>query len=69
MLQNQHYNLMESITIISKSLHRYDTYMRDSARCGECQTIWQNLRDEREKDLAMLMDELNKHIKKGEITA
>ncbi|MEJ2032996.1 MAG: hypothetical protein P8Y63_08155 [Deltaproteobacteria bacterium] len=69
MLQDNSYNLMESITIISKSLHRYEKYMKDAARCNECQGVWKKLKEEREKDLALLLSELNKHMEKGEVSS
>lgn len=68
MLKDNNYNLMQDITTISQSLHRYDTYIKDAAHCNECQGVWRKLKSEREKELAMLLEELNKHIKKGEIS-
>jgi len=34
MINNCHYDLMETITIISKSLYRYGTYMKDASDCN-----------------------------------
>jgi len=59
MLKDYSYNLMETITVISQSLARYDTYMKDAAQCGECQEIWKKLKEERERDLSMLLSELD----------
>jgi hypothetical protein len=38
MLENVNYNLMETITIISRSLHRYESYARDASEsdCRSC---------------------------------
>ncbi len=69
MLPNQHYNLIETISVISKSLHRYGTYIDDAAGCKQCQDKWKKIRDEREKELAMLLDELKGHVEKGELSA
>jgi hypothetical protein len=33
MLKNINYNLFETISIISRSLYRYDTYIMDAAEC------------------------------------
>lgn len=69
MLENQHYNLIETISIISKSLHRYDTYIDDAAGCKPCQDTWKKIREEREKELSMLLKELKGHVEKGELAA
>ena len=43
MLQNHDYNLLETITVIARSIYRYDTYMKDldKVKCetaGSCRT-------------------------------
>ena len=40
MLKNATYNLMETASVISKGLHRYETFVRDSGECGHCKEIW-----------------------------
>ncbi len=65
MLNNCHYNLMEAITVISKSLYRYDTYMRDSSDCGPCQEIWTRIKNNREEELKMLVRELESQMQQG----
>jgi len=61
MLKNLDYNLFESISNISKSLYRYETYVKDAERCKACQEIWENFKKQREKELAMLLKELRTH--------
>ncbi len=61
MLQNIHYDIMEEISNISKSLYRIDTYMKDSKQCGSCKQLWQNIKQEQEKELSMLVEEFKKH--------
>jgi len=56
---------METISVISKSLHRYDTYIADSEDCNPCKDTWQKIRDDREKELAMLMKDLKEHLQEG----
>lgn len=68
MLNNCQYNLMEAITIISKSLYRYDTYMKDSADCKPCQEIWTKIKDNREHELQMLVRELESQVKSGQFS-
>jgi len=65
MIKNLNYNLMETITIISKSLYRYDTYIKDAAECESCQEIWGKFKVQREKELKMILKELNAHVEKG----
>ena len=52
MLQNHDYNLLESITVIAKSIYRYDTYMKDldKVKCETCRKIWHEFHEQRQKD-------------------
>lgn len=68
MLNNCHYNLMEAITVISKSLYRYDTYMKDSSDCKPCQEIWTKIKNNREEELKMLIKELKSQMEKGQFS-
>ena len=68
MLKNINYNLIETISIISRSLYRYDTYMKDASECKSCQEIWLKFKEQREKELSMLLKELKAHIDTGELT-
>jgi hypothetical protein len=65
MLENINYNLMETITIISKSLYRYDNYMIDASECKSCQEIWSEIRANRQKELKMILKELKAHVDSG----
>jgi hypothetical protein len=67
MLKDIDYDLMETITIISKSLYRYDAYMLDAdkCKCQSCAILWQKFRENREKELAALLEELKNHIDMG----
>lgn len=62
MLSNTNYNIMETITIISKSLYRYDAYIQDASKCETCRKMWLAFRKQREAELATLLIELKKHI-------
>lgn len=70
MLKDIDYDLMETITIISKSLYRYDAYMLDAdkCKCASCTKLWQKFRENREKELAALLEELKSHIEMGALT-
>lgn len=69
MLKDHQYNLIETISVISKSLHRYDTYMEDAGDCEPCKDTWKKIRDNRENELSMLVKELEEHVQKGELRA
>lgn len=67
MLKNFNYNLIETISIISQSLYRYDKYMEDASGCGNCQEIWSQLKESRQKELSQLLKELKIHIDTGQL--
>ena len=68
MLENINYNLVQTIAIISQSLYRYDTYIQDAAGCPSCQEIWRKFKDQREKELSVLLKELKAHIQAGKLS-
>lgn len=65
MIKNINYNLLETITIISQSLSRYDTYIKDSAESKSCQDVWKKFKEQREKELTLLLKQLKEHIDTG----
>ncbi len=65
MLKNVSYNLLETITIVSKSLYRYDTYILDAANSKSSQELWTTFKAQREKELSMLLEELKNQIDSG----
>lgn len=76
MLKNLDYNLIETISIISKGLHRYGTYLSDldergpatgGGSCDSCKQIWLKLKAQREKELDMLIEELKQHVAAGNL--
>ncbi len=50
MLKNVSYNLLETITIVSKSLYRYDTYKLDAENSKSSQELWTAFKAQREKN-------------------
>lgn len=62
MLKNVNYDLIQVIAEDSKTIYRIGTYMKDSADCQPCQEIWQKIKDNREKEMEWLMDQLKEHI-------
>jgi rubrerythrin len=70
MLENVNYNLMETITIISRSLHRYETYAKDASDsdCRSCKEIWRKIAERREMELKMLLRELKDHLDGGKLS-
>lgn len=65
MLKNVSYNLLETITIVSKSLYRYDTYILDAANSESSRELWTTFKAQREKELSMLLKELKNQIDSG----
>ena len=70
MLENLNYNLMETITIISRSLHRYEDYAKDASDsdCRSCKEIWRKIAERRETELEMLLRELKAHVDGGKLS-
>jgi K+/H+ antiporter YhaU regulatory subunit KhtT len=68
MLKNINYNLIETVSIISRSLYRYDTYIKDASECKSCQEIWSKFKEQREKELSMILKELKAHIDAGKVS-
>ena len=64
-VKNVNYNLLETITIVSKSLYRYDTYMHDAENSKSSKELWATFKVQREKELSMLLKELKNQIDSG----
>jgi hypothetical protein len=64
MLNNATYNLMETASIISKGLHRYDTFRKDAEGCQQCQQIWNHLKQADEEQLKRLTTHMKDHLDK-----
>ncbi len=62
MLKNVSYNLLETITVVSKSLYRYDTYLHDGQNSESSRELWTTIKAQREKELVMLLKELKKPL-------
>lgn len=68
MLENMNYNLIETVAIISKSLYRYETYIKDAAECKTCQELWSKFEEQRKKELSMVLKEIKAHIDGGTLS-
>jgi hypothetical protein len=64
MLDNATYDLMETTAVLSKGLHRYDTFHKDSRSCAECQQIWDYMKRTDEEQLRRLVSHLKVHFAK-----
>jgi hypothetical protein len=62
MLTDATYNLMETITVLSKGLHRYDTFKKDSKDCQQCAQIWDYMRKADDEQLKRLATHLKQHM-------
>jgi hypothetical protein len=65
MLKNVNYNLLETITIVSRSLYRYETYLHDAENSKSSRELWTAIKTQREKELSMLLKELKNQIDSG----
>ena len=66
MLKNQTYNLMETASVISKGLHRYDTFKRDAQGCQHCQQMWDQMRRSDEEQLQKVVSHMKHHLDQEE---
>ncbi len=63
MLKNQTYDLMETASVLSKGLHRYDTFRKDATGCTQCQEIWAYMKGRDEEELGRIVDHLTHHFR------
>jgi hypothetical protein len=66
MLKNATYNLMETATVISKGLYRYDTFKKDAQGCQHCQQIWEQMQRSDEESLSQVVPHIHEHLKQDE---
>ncbi len=69
MLKNIHYDMVEQISELSKSIARMDTYIKDSKECSDCKQLWQELKRRQEEELQMVYKEFEKHVRQGGVAA
>jgi hypothetical protein len=62
MLSNATYNLMETASVISKGLHRYPQFNKDSHDCKACQQIWNEMKQADEKQLEKIVGHMKEHL-------
>jgi hypothetical protein len=62
MLKNPTYDLMETASVLSKGLHRYDTFRKDAAHCAQCQEIWTFMKQRDEEELKRIVEHLPYHF-------
>lgn len=64
MLKNMNYDLAEDLAQRSKQVWRYEQYTQDAGPgCGRCQNLWQQLRQQDEKSIELLKQEIENHVK------
>ena len=68
MLKNALYNLMETVTVISKGLHRYDTFIKDAGDCQQCKELWTQMKKADEDQLQRLVPHMKHHLDRDEMT-
>jgi hypothetical protein len=50
--------------VLSKGLHRYDTFHTDAKPCGECQTLWTYMKQADEEQLKRIVGHMKQHFNK-----
>lgn len=70
MLPNPIFDLISAIQNKSEAIAVYDTYAKDaqSQGCSDCANLWRQMKQRDEEDLAKLTQELEKHVRQGELT-
>ncbi len=61
-------NIIEMMKTISENLDRCTAYINDADACDSCKMLWSKFRQQREKEIAMLLEEVKKHIDAGKIS-
>lgn len=64
MLSNATYNLMEIATVISKGLHRYETFNDDAKNCQQCGQILNEMKQSDERLLERIVSHVRQHLDK-----
>ncbi len=62
MLKNSTYDLMETASVISKGLYRYDRFHDDSKDCPQCRQIWSAMKQHDEEQLGAVVRHLKQHL-------
>jgi len=62
MLKNATYNLMETASVISKGLHRYDTFEKDAQSCQACQQLWGRMKRADQEQLQQILRHVAHHL-------
>ncbi|MBI4012396.1 MAG: hypothetical protein HY359_08825 [Candidatus Rokubacteria bacterium] len=65
MLKNATYDLVEAATVLSKGLHRYETFRKDAKGCRACGEIWAYMKRTDEAQLARILSRLKAHFEAG----
>ncbi|HEV8675699.1 MAG TPA: hypothetical protein VGX21_16765 [Methylomirabilota bacterium] len=62
MLKNATYNLLETASVISKGLHRYETFAKDAQGCQQCQQLWQHMKQADQEQLQRVVQHMTQHL-------
>ncbi len=62
MLKNSTYNLMETASVLSKGIYRYDQFHKDAGGCPHCQQLWTMMKQRDEEQLGRLVEHMKQHL-------
>jgi len=67
MLKNEDYDLVHTLSTKSQGMEVYDTYIKDAQTCPSCRDLWQKIKQDDDRHIQMLAQELKKHVEKGSL--
>lgn len=64
MLKNATYDLIETASVLSKGLYRYDQFQTDAEGCPQCRQLWTMMKQRDEEELHRILTHLKHHLDK-----
>jgi len=65
MLNNENHDLIQQLSVVSDSLWRIEEYIANAEDCDNCKKLWKNLRDDYEKHVELITEEISNHVESG----
>lgn len=68
MLKNTNHDLVQQLSEISDSVWRMDLYKKSAKQCVSCSKLWQALRKDYDRQIALIAAEIKKHCKEDKFS-
>lgn len=62
-MKDWNHDLVHQLSEDLDSLWRYEAYIKNAEGCGHCSAMWQKCKELDEQKIAMLRDEIARHVK------